>query len=122
MFTKFEQIYAELKGRGNRKRMVAAWGVDTHTVAAAAKAVELGLADVTLVGDRKFSYASLEVTGTPSSDYNSISLDLPSVDGFNYVGFGLWTYNDNGDKVAFGSRYMPTMFPMGPIVFKKQSL
>lgn len=77
---------------------------------------------VTLVGDRKFSYASLEVTGTPSSDYNSISLDLPSVDGFNYVGFGLWTYNDNGDKVAFGSRYMPTMFPMGPIVFKKQIL
>ena len=43
MFTKFEQIYAELKGRGNRKRMVAAWGVDTHTVAAAGKAVELGL-------------------------------------------------------------------------------
>ena len=39
MFTKFEQIYAELKGRGNRKRMVAAWGVDTHTVAAAGKAV-----------------------------------------------------------------------------------
>ena len=52
MFTKFEQIYAELKGRGNRKRMVAAWGVDTHTVAAAGKAVELGLADVTLVGDQ----------------------------------------------------------------------
>ena len=52
MFTKFEQIYAELKGRGNRKRMVAAWGVDTHTVAAAGKAIELGLADVTLVGDQ----------------------------------------------------------------------
>jgi phosphate butyryltransferase len=52
MFTKFEQIYAELKSRGNRKRMVAAWGVDTHTVAAAGKAVELGLADVTLVGDQ----------------------------------------------------------------------
>ena len=32
--------------------MVAAWGVDTHTVAAAGKAVELGLADVTLVGDQ----------------------------------------------------------------------
>ena len=52
MFTKFELIYAELNGRGNRKRMVAAWGVDTHTVAAAGKAVELGLADVTLVGDQ----------------------------------------------------------------------
>lgn len=31
--------------------MISAWGVDGHTIAAAAKAVELGLADVTLVGD-----------------------------------------------------------------------
>ena len=51
MFTKFDEIYAELRGRGTRKRMVAAWGVDGHTVAAAGKAVQLGLADVTLVGD-----------------------------------------------------------------------
>ena len=51
MLTSFEQIFAELKSRGSRKRMIAAWGVDSHTVAAAAKAVELGLADVTLVGD-----------------------------------------------------------------------
>ena len=51
MFTKFSEIFAELQGRGSRKRMVAAWGVDSHTIAAAAKAVELGLADVTLVGD-----------------------------------------------------------------------
>ena len=48
---KFEEIYAELKGRGNKKRMIAAWGVDSHTIAAAGKAIELGLADVTLVGD-----------------------------------------------------------------------
>ena len=39
MFTKFEQIYAELSSRGTRKRMVAAWGVDSHTVAAAGKEV-----------------------------------------------------------------------------------
>lgn len=52
MFTKFDDIFAELRSRGARKRMVAAWGVDTHTIAAAAKAVELGLADVTLVGDK----------------------------------------------------------------------
>ena len=51
MLTTFEQIYAELRNRGSRKRMIAAWGVDGHTVAAAGKAVELGLADVTLVGD-----------------------------------------------------------------------
>lgn len=51
MLTTFEQIYAELRSRGSRKRMVVAWGVDGHTVAAAGKAVGLGLADVTLVGD-----------------------------------------------------------------------
>ena len=77
---------------------------------------------ITLVGTSKFSYASLEVDGVPSEDFSSIALELPAVDGFNYVGFGLWTYNDNGDKVALGSRYMPTLFPMGPIVFKKQIL
>jgi len=51
MFTTFEEIFAELRSRGAKKRMVAAWGVDSHTVAAAAKAVGLGLAEVTLVGD-----------------------------------------------------------------------
>ena len=48
----FKEIFAELQGRGQKKRMIAAWGVDTHTIAAAAKAVEAGLADVTLVGDQ----------------------------------------------------------------------
>lgn len=51
MFTKFEEIYAELRGRSARKRMVVAWGVDGHTIAAAGRAIQLGLADVTLVGD-----------------------------------------------------------------------
>ena len=51
MFTKFSEIFEELRSRGTRKRMVAAWGVDSHTIASASKAVELGLADVTLVGD-----------------------------------------------------------------------
>lgn len=77
---------------------------------------------LTLVSDTKFSYASLEVDGVPSEDYTSISLDLPTVDGWKYVGFGLWTYNDSGNKVALGSRSRPTMFPMGPISFIKQSL
>ena len=51
MFKGFDEIFAELQGRGERKRMIAAWGVDGHTITAAAKAVELGLAEVTLVGD-----------------------------------------------------------------------
>lgn len=63
MFTKFEQIYAFLKGRDSRKRMIAAWGVDTHTVAAASKAVEMGLADVTLVGDESLIVKACEEEG-----------------------------------------------------------
>lgn len=51
MLKGFEQIFAELQNRGSKKRMVAAWGVDSHTVAAAGKAAMLGLVDVTLVGD-----------------------------------------------------------------------
>ena len=51
MLTGVDQIFEELRGRGSRKRMVAAWGVDGHTVAAAGKAVEAGIVDVTLVGD-----------------------------------------------------------------------
>ena len=47
----FSEIFTALQSRGARKRMVAAWGVDGHTIAAAAKAVELQLVDVTLVGD-----------------------------------------------------------------------
>ena len=47
----FSEIFTALQSRGARKRMVAAWGVDGHTIAAAADAVKLGLVDVTLVGD-----------------------------------------------------------------------
>ena len=52
MLTGFDQIFAELAGRGVRTRMSAAWGVDGHTIAAAGRAVNLGLVDVTLVGDK----------------------------------------------------------------------
>ena len=51
MFTTFDQIFDELRSRSAKKRMIAAWGVDSHTVAAASKAVDFGLADVTIVGD-----------------------------------------------------------------------
>lgn len=75
---------------------------------------------LTLVSDRQFSYAAGEVKATISDDGDALTFDMPTVSGFNYVGFGLWTYNDNGAKIALGSQYRPTMFPMGPIVLKKQ--
>lgn len=77
---------------------------------------------VTFVGSNKFAFASMEAKAEPSGDGSVLSLALPALEEFNYVGFGLWTYNDNGDKVAFGYSSRPTMYPMSPIVFNKQYL
>lgn len=51
MPSNFAGIFTELRSRTTRKMMVAAWGVDDHTISAASSAIDLGLADVTLVGD-----------------------------------------------------------------------
>lgn len=72
MHTGFDQIFQELAGRGTRKRMVAAWGVDSHTVAAAAKAVSLGLADVTLVGDEAMIAGACSEEGVDSSMFTVV--------------------------------------------------
>ncbi len=72
MFTTFEEIFAELRGRGAKKRMIAAWGVDSHTIAAAAKAVELGLADVTLVGDENLIAEACKEEGVEVSRFTVV--------------------------------------------------
>ncbi|MCR4569183.1 MAG: phosphate butyryltransferase [Bacteroidales bacterium] len=51
MIKTFNELFAELKAKGVRKRMIAAWAVDSHTIEAAYRALELGIVDVTLVGD-----------------------------------------------------------------------
>ena len=51
MIKSFNELFAELQAKGVRKRMIAAWAVDSHTIEAAYKALELGIVDVTLVGD-----------------------------------------------------------------------
>ena len=81
MFTTFEEIFAELRSRGARKRMVAAWGVDSHTIAAAAKAVELGLADVTLVGDENLIVQACKEEDVDMSIFTIVHNpdELPSV-------------------------------------------
>lgn len=75
---------------------------------------------ITLLNSSQFSYASLEVKATPNDDTTTLTLDMPKIDGFNYVGFGLWTYDENGNKVAVGSNYRPTMFPMNDVKFVKR--
>ncbi len=48
----FNEIFTALQSRDSKKRMVAAWGVDDHTISAASQAIDLGLVEVILVGDR----------------------------------------------------------------------
>ena len=50
MITSFEEIYEILRSK-TKKRLIAAWAVDDHTITAAYKAVELGIVEATLVGD-----------------------------------------------------------------------
>ena len=61
--------------------MIAAWGVDSHTIAAAAKAVEAGLADVTLVGDEELIAQACKAEGVDASSFTVIhnSNELASV-------------------------------------------
>ena len=51
MITNFEEIFEVLRSK-SKKRLVAAWAVDDHTVTAAGKAVQLGIIEATLVGDK----------------------------------------------------------------------
>jgi phosphate butyryltransferase len=50
MITNFEQIFTQLRSK-SRKRLVAAWGVDDHTITAARLAVDKGIVTAILVGD-----------------------------------------------------------------------
>lgn len=81
MLKSFNEIFAELRSRGARKRMIAAWGVDSHTIAAAGKAVELGLVDVTLVGDENMIEAACREEGVDVSKFTIVHNpdELPSV-------------------------------------------
>ena len=59
----FTDIFSALKGRENKKRMVAAWVVDDHTISAASLAIDEGLVDVTLVGDAEMIARVCEAEG-----------------------------------------------------------
>lgn len=72
MLTTFEQIFEALRSRGAKKRMVAAWGVDSHTIAAASKAIDLGLADVILVGDETLIAKACAEEGVDVNKFNVV--------------------------------------------------
>lgn len=50
MITNFDQMFEQLRSKP-RKRLVAAWAVDDHTISAVYMAVEAGIVDGILVGD-----------------------------------------------------------------------
>ena len=51
MIKNFDELFEQLRSK-DKKRLVAAWAVDDHTVTAVAKAVEMGIVEGTLVGDK----------------------------------------------------------------------
>ena len=51
MIKSFNDLFAELQAKGICKKMVVAWGVDSHSIEAAALATEKGFVTTTLVGD-----------------------------------------------------------------------
>ena len=81
MLRTFKEIFAELQGRGARKRMIVAWGVDGHTVSAAGKAVGMGLVDVTLVGDENLIAEACREENVDMSGFTVVHNpdELPSV-------------------------------------------
>lgn len=52
MISNFNELFEQLRSRP-KKRLAAAWGVDDHTIGAAYMAIQKGIVEATLVGDRK---------------------------------------------------------------------
>ncbi len=50
--TKLMQMYEVLKGAG-KKNLVAVWANDSHTIGAVSQAIDMGIVNGTLVGDKK---------------------------------------------------------------------
>lgn len=81
MVTKFSDVFADLRGNGVCKKLVAAWAVDEHTIEAAAKAVELGIVKAILVGDENIIKDVCSRKGIDCSKFQIIheSVELEAV-------------------------------------------
>ena len=71
MITSFEQIFTQLRSK-NRKRLVAAWGVDDHTITAARLAVDKGIVQAILVGDADMINAVCKAEGINPSMFTIV--------------------------------------------------
>lgn len=66
----FEQIFEKLQSLP-KKRLIAAWGVDDHTINAVHRAINLGFIEGTLVGNKTMI---LEVCKAENLDYNVFNI------------------------------------------------
>jgi phosphate butyryltransferase len=73
MITSFEEIYAKVASLP-KKRLVVAWGVDDHSIAAAAEAIKRDLADVTLVGNQKMIKKVCDAEGIDFSIFHVVDI------------------------------------------------
>ncbi len=71
MITTFEEIFEQLRSK-TKKRLVAAWAVDDHTIQAAYQAVQLGIVDATLVGDENMIKAVCEAENIDMSVFKIV--------------------------------------------------
>ena len=69
MITNFDQMFEQLRSKP-KKRLVAAWGVDDHTISAVYMAVEAGIVEGMLVGDEdeQLTEPELEITFSECED------------------------------------------------------
>ncbi|MFA6769840.1 MAG: phosphate acyltransferase [Bacteroidales bacterium] len=74
MITTFEQIFDKLRSKP-KKRLVAAWAVDDHTINAARLAVEAGIVEATLVGDEKMIRQVCATEKIDPSMFKIVSID-----------------------------------------------
>lgn len=71
MFTSFEEIFEHLRSK-SKKRLVAAWAVDDHTINAVRLAIELGIVEGTLVGDENMIKAVCKEEGIDPSIFKIV--------------------------------------------------
>ena len=72
MITRLDEIVDAAVARG-KKKMIVAYGQDTHSIGATDMAIKAGLVDVTLVGDPEEIKKSCEAEGVDINQYTIIA-------------------------------------------------
>ena len=74
MIRNFNDLFAELEAKHICRRMIVAWGVDSHSIEAAAIASDKGFVTVTLVGDSDLIAKVCEEHGIDSKKFTIVDI------------------------------------------------